>query len=147
MWTHIFCGQISSQGQAQGFHSQYPTTSYQECAAPSGCNYNDPTGSGYCTTVEIRKSGGAWVQKQGGSTMWPISKDPDTIINIIVKLYKACAPPAGTKTLCIKGCNWSGNQNTFDISMSMDNYGNVISAYPRRSCTSTPQCKGKCSNL
>ena len=79
--------------------------------------------------------------------MWPTSKDPTTIINIIVQLYNACKPPAGTKTLCIKGCNYYGNPNKFDIAMSMDNYGNVISAYPRRSCTSTPQCSGKCSNL
>ena len=79
--------------------------------------------------------------------MWPKSKDPGTIINIIVKLYKACAPPDGTETLCVIGCNWSGNSNIFDISMSMDNDGDVITAYPKRRCTSEDQCKDKCSNL
>ena len=146
MWTHIFCGQITSQGIAQGFHSQSTLTGYSVCVAPFGCTYNKPSGNGYCSIVKIRSSDTSGVVKAGGSSMFPKFKGPTDIINIIVQLCKVCKPPIGSKTLCVKGCNYRGNPNKFDIFMIMDNYGNVISAYPR-TCSSTPQCTGRCSNL
>lgn len=148
---HIFCGQICS-GKAEGFHSLTTSSNYGVCAKvnPPGCNwFND--GNGKCAPgiVEIwDDTTKKWVPKLDVSSMFSSTKTLATIINILVKIYNECQPPAGSTTLCALGCRYQGNFNSFDIKLVLRPQG-ILSAFPLPAgeCTDTPRCSPNCQNI
>ena len=144
LWTHILCGEIVNN-EAQGFHSMNPSSSFDMCAMPSRCKYYT-NGNGYCRRVKVRNSDGTYIKKNVGSSLWPLTMTPDTLINMIVELYNKCNPPTQSGVICVTGCNYAGNTKKFDILLYSDN-GDIATAYPRSKCNFGYQCTDKCKDL
>lgn len=140
--SHIFCGQISTSGAAQGLHSQTAGSNYPICATADQCTYYTD-GNGYCKVVSVRNNGGVFVSKQGGSSMFSKSMTTTSLTTNLQTIANRCRK---TSNFCATGCNYSGNSNTFNIFFKIDNYGNIVSAYPQSSCT-TNVCANQCKDL
>ena len=141
--THIFCGQLSSyDSSAHGLHSQTQTSNYGVCAKANGCTYYTD-GNGYCNDVEIRKSGGGYVKKQGGSSMFSPRMSTTSLTAHLQNIANRCNRNAD---FCASGCNYAGNEYLFDIYFYFDSYG-IVSAYPVWNCRDEDTCYDQCTDL
>ena len=135
--THIFCGQINekdNQKIAEGFHSR-PGNIDPTCAKIEIPTYMDLTSywtKPYCvkgvTIYGIQRP-----TKRGRKycffpTKWSLKETVEEII----KMYQRCkGTVAKGNKLCIRNYYEFGNENDqFDVVISLDNSGNVVSAYP-----------------
>ena len=150
-WTHIFCGEISTNdGSAHGFHSETPTSNYQTCVEADDCTYNN-AGNGYCGSGQVKifdENDQDFIPKTDISTLFNINRDVNTMINTLVDIYYYCSPPSSYSTLCARGCNYLGNTVQFDILMVLSEEG-IKTAYPvdAGTCTSGYICYNQCYDI
>lgn len=131
--SHIFCGEIDDYSAARGFHSRSSETNWGACV------YIDErtcmtflNGNEHCRDVYISNT-----HKEQGSTLWPSSLAPNTLVPMLQYLYNTCPQQilnADLRILCFHECHYAGNDNAFDIVIIGTDAG-IMTAYPAQEGT------------
>ena len=140
--THIFCGEISKQNRAQGFHSRNVVgiNSAQPCARTTG----DITGNN--TEIRPFSAGGIEVLDRNGrykhreanehqpQTFFPDNWDPPFIVKLAQDIYHNCTGNSMLidGTACLKNYKFS-DSDVYPLTMNIKinvKGGIIKSAYP-----------------
>ena len=136
--THIFCGQISSKGKAEGFHSR-PGGVDPPCAKAVGYPISFGSIDGFKETQVYNANSSQWISRYPTSTKYfyffPTEWDVDETINVLVGVYNKCRNkfPSSAAEICMKSYQPSSGK-AFDIFLFLgkDRSGKegVVSAFP-----------------
>ena len=148
--THIFCGEINKNNprRASGFHSRHlvnkntKPANYRPCAKATGkitCDSTNPCDCENCTFsaggIQVLNKNDKYVEKKL-STFFPDSWKPQFIVDLAIKIFKACMPNGvmvnGHKAACLKNYKITDHDcsvNVFIIKIFTDGE-NITTIFP-----------------
>ena len=130
-WTHILCGQITTDDLVQGFHSETTTSTYYDCVdTDASCTYY-ADGNGECPDVWIYDYNRLdWYEKPGGSSVFAYEISATNLIYHLQNIVNECGKATD---FCATGCSNYYYGGSYSIYFQMVPRG-VLSAYPKANC-------------
>ena len=144
-WTHIICGQITGTGQAQGLHTETPTSNWPSCVSGGSCSYYSD-GNGECSNFYIYDATTQTNVPKSFSTLFSLDISAKNLVGYLQNIANQCGQ---TTSFCATGCTYANYQIPFSIYFHMVDRG-ILSAYPvYGGCPTSNTCANpsSCQNM